>query len=165
VESVYFCISPCRPTLRCVLNFRIADMQGGSIELGANLWRGWGNRRRCYRHLHRFYRNQRPAAVADHNDLRSAISMARCPAPLALRPGLIGEANGFHSIFPATAGSQPDANGSAAQVGGGIDYRLSDRFAFRVLDAAWPRTQLSNSTDNVENNLRLGAGVVLCFAH
>jgi hypothetical protein len=50
--------------------------------------------------------------------------------------GLVGEANGFRSIFPATAGSQPDANGFAAQFDGGVDYRLSDRFAMRVLDAA-----------------------------
>ena len=64
-----------------------------------------------------------------------------------------------------TAGLQTSANSFAAQVGGGIDYRLANRFAIRVLDAAWSRTQLPNSTDNVQNNLRLGAGVVLRFAH
>ena len=75
--------------------------------------------------------------------------------------GLIGEANGFRSIVPATAGSQPDANGFAAQVGGGVDLRLTDHLASRALDVAWSRTQLPNSTDNVQNALRLGAGFVL----
>jgi hypothetical protein len=79
--------------------------------------------------------------------------------------GLIGEANGFSGIFPTTTGSQPEANGLAAQVGGGVDYRLSDRFAIRILDAGWSRSQLPNSTDNVQNTLRLGAGIVLRFAH
>jgi opacity protein-like surface antigen len=140
-------------------------MQGGSIELGANLYRGW-------------------AIAADVTGTHTG-SIGSSSLPLSLitttfgpryrwHPdrrvslyvqGLVGEANGFRSIFPATAGSQPDANGFAAQVGGGVDYRLSDRFAMRVLDAGWARTQLPNSSDNVQNTLRLGAGIVLRFAH
>jgi len=77
--------------------------------------------------------------------------------------GLIGEANGLRSLFPTTMGSQPDANGFAAQVGGGLDYRLSDRFAIRALRAAWFQTQLPNGTNNVQNDLRLGAGVLVRF--
>jgi hypothetical protein len=140
-------------------------LQGGSIELGANIWRGWG-------------------IAADVTGTHTG-SIGSSGLPLSLVTttfgpryrwhadrrvsfygrGLIGEANGFQSIFPATGGSQPDANGLAAQVGGGVDYRLSDRFAMRVLDAGWSRTQLPNSTDNVQNTLRLGAGIVLRFAH
>jgi hypothetical protein len=136
-------------------------MQGGSIELGANVWRGWG-------------------IAADVTGVHAG-SIGTSGVPLSLvkttfgpryrwhadrrlslyGQGLIGEANGFRSIFPTTAGLQTSANGFAAQVGGGIDYRLANRFALRVLDAAWSRTQLPNSTDNVQNNLRLGAGVVL----
>jgi hypothetical protein len=139
-------------------------LQGGSIELGANVWKGWG--------------------IAADITGSHAGSIGASGVPLSLvtatfgpryrwhadrrlslyGQGLIGEANGFRSIFPANTGSQPDANGFAAQVGGGIDYRLSNRFAIRALDAAWSRTQLPNSTDNVQNNLRLGAGVVLRFA-
>jgi opacity protein-like surface antigen len=140
-------------------------MQGGSLELGANVWRGWG-------------------IAADITGVHTG-SIGTNGLPLSLvtitfgpryrwhpnrrlsmyGQGLIGEANGFRSIFPATAGSQSDANGFAAQVGGGADYRLSDHFAIRVLDAGWSRTQLPNSTDNVQNTLRLGAGIVLSFAH
>jgi hypothetical protein len=140
-------------------------MQGGSIELGANVWHGWG--------------------IAADITGAHASSIGTSGVPLSLvtatfgpryrwhadrrlslfGEGLIGEANGFRSIFPTPAGSQPEANGFAAQIGGGIDYKLSDRFAIRVLDAAWSRTQLPNSTDNVQNTLRLGAGFVLRFAH
>lgn len=140
-------------------------LQGGSIELGANVWRGWG-------------------VVADVTGTHTG-SIGSSGLPLSLVTttfgpryrwhadrrvsvyvqGILGEANGFRSIFPATAGSQPDANGFAVQVGGGVDYKLSDRFAVRVLDAGWVRTQLPNSTDNVQNTLRLGAGIVLRFAH
>jgi hypothetical protein len=140
-------------------------LQGGSIELGASVWRGWG-------------------IAADVTGTHAG-SIGTSGLPLSLvtttfgpryrwhadrrvslyGQALIGEANGFRSIFPATAGSQPDANGLAAQVGGGVDYRISDRFAMRVLDAGWERTQLPNSSDNVQNTLRLGAGIVLRFAH
>jgi hypothetical protein len=140
-------------------------MQGGSIELGANVWRGWG-------------------IAADLTGVHTG-SIGTSGLPLSLvtitfgpryrwhpdqrlslyGQGLIGEANGFGGIFPTTTGSQPEANGLAAQVGGGIDYRLSDRLAIRMLDAGWSRTQLPNSTDNVQNTLRLGAGIALRFGH
>ena len=138
-------------------------MQGGSIELGANVWRGWG-------------------IAADVTGVHAG-SIGTSGVPLSLvtatfgpryrwhadrrfslyGQGLIGEGNGFSSLFPAKAGQQGEANGFASQVGGGVDYRLSDRFAIRVLDAAWSRTQLPNSTDNVQNTRRFGAGIVLRF--
>jgi opacity protein-like surface antigen len=139
-------------------------MQGGSIELGANVWRGWG------------------IAADVTGTYASSIGSSGVPLSLVTTTfgpryrwhadrrlslygqGLIGEANGFRSIFPTATGSQSAANSFATQVGGGIDFKLSDRFAVRVLDAAWSRTQLPNSTDNVQNTLRLGAGVVLRFA-
>jgi hypothetical protein len=139
-------------------------MQGGSVELGANVWQGLG-------------------IAADITGMHtSSIGVGGVPLSLVtvtLGPryrwhadhrlsiygeGLIGEADGFRSLFPASAGQQQQANGFASQVGGGIDYRLSGRFALRALDAAWFRTQLPNSTDNVQNTLRLGAWIVLRFA-
>jgi hypothetical protein len=124
-----------------------------------------GHRRRRDRHAHRVDRKQRPAPVAGDNDVRAALPLAPDRRVSLYVQGPIAEANGFRSIIPATAGSQPDANGFAAQIGGGVDYRLSGRFAIRVLDAGWTRTQLPNSTDNVQNTLRLGTGIVLRFAH
>jgi hypothetical protein len=140
-------------------------MQGGSIELGANIGRGWG--------------------VAANVTGTHAGSIGASGLPLSqvattfgprfrwhadhrlslYGEGLVGEANGFRSIFPTDRGSQPDANSLATQVGGGMDYKVSGRFAIRAFDVAWSRTQLPNSTDNVQNNLFLGAGVVQRFAH
>jgi hypothetical protein len=136
-------------------------LQGGSIELGADVWRGWG-------------------IAADVTGMHTG-SIGSSGLPLSLETttfgpryrwhggrrlslygqGLLGEANGFHSTFPTPSGSRPDANGLALQVGGGTDFSLSDRFAIRMLDAEWSRTQLPNDTNNVQNDLRLGAGVVL----
>jgi hypothetical protein len=140
-------------------------LQGGSIELGANVWHGLG--------------------IAANVTGSHAASIGVSGIPLSLvtatfgpryrwhsshkisiyGEGLVGEANGFGSIFPAPGGSQSDANGLALQLGGGVDLRLSDRFALRMIDAGWLRTQPPNSTDNVQNTLRLGAGFVLRFGH
>jgi hypothetical protein len=140
-------------------------MQGGSIELGANIWRGLGTAADITgAHAGSIGTSGPPLSLVTitfgpryrwHPDRRLSL----------YGQGLIGEANGFRSIFPTTTGSQAEANGFAAQVGGGVDYRLSDRFAIRMLDAGWLRTQLPNGTDNVQNTLRLGAGIVLRFAH
>ncbi len=76
---------------------------------------------------------------------------------------LAGEANGFNSTFPDSAGAITNASGLALKVGGGVNYTLSHRFAVRAIEAEWVRTQLPNSNSNVENNLLLGAGVVYRF--
>ena len=140
-------------------------MQGGSIELGANVWRGWGIAADLTGvHTGSIGSSSLPLSLVTitfgpryrwHSDRRLSL----------FGQGIIGEANGFGSIFPATTGLQPDANGFAAQLSGVVDYKLSDRFAIRVLDAGWSRTQLPNSTSKVQNALRLGAGMVLRFAH
>jgi hypothetical protein len=140
-------------------------MQGGSIELGANVWRGLG--------ITADVTGTYTSSIGSSNLPLSLVTTTFGPRYLwhadrrvsLYVQGLVGEANGFRSIFPATAGSQPDANGFAAQVGGGVDYRLSDRFAMRILDAGWVRTQLPNSSDNVQNTLRFSAGIVLRVAH
>jgi predicted porin len=139
--------------------------QGGSVELGVDLFRGWG--------VAADVTGAHAGSIGSSGLPLSQVTATFGPryrwhatSRLSLYgEGLVGEANGFRSIFPTIGGSQPDANGLATQVGGGLDYRLSNRLAIRVLDAAWSHTQLPNSTDNVQNNLRLGAGVVLRFAH
>lgn len=139
-------------------------MQGGSIELGANVWRGLGIAASITgTHANSIGASGVPLSLVTatfgpryrwHADHRISI----------YGEGLIGEANGFRSLFPAKAGQQTQANSFASQAGGGIDYRLSDHLSVRALNAAWVRTQLPNSTDNVQNTLRLSAGIVLRFA-
>lgn len=84
---------------------------------------------------------------------------------------LVGEAHGFHSLFaygsgpvasPAN-GTTTSANSLAVQAGGGIDLRLTRRFAIRVIQADYLRTQLPNGGTNLQNNLRLAAGIDLRF--
>ena len=74
---------------------------------------------------------------------------------------LVGEANGFHSVFPGASGSVDSTNSLALLVGGGVNWAMSRRIALRALDADWLRTEFPNGSSNVQNNLRIGAGVVL----
>ena len=74
--------------------------------------------------------------------------------------GLIGQAWGFNSYFPTESGVQTDYISFALQVGGGVDIGLSRHFAVRVFQADWLRTQFPNANTNVQNNLRLAAGIV-----
>jgi hypothetical protein len=76
---------------------------------------------------------------------------------------LIGIANGVDSVFPDPSGAQSDASSFALQIGGGADLDLSPHFAVRLFHADWLRTQLPNGTTNIQNNLRLGAGIVFRF--
>jgi len=75
--------------------------------------------------------------------------------------GLIGESHGYDSVFPSPNGAMKDYNTFALQVGGGIDLRVGRRLAVRPLQADWIRTEFPNGTTNVQNSLRLGAGLVL----
>lgn len=76
---------------------------------------------------------------------------------------LVGEANGFNSVFPNANGAISSANGLALKVGGGVNYSLSRHFAVRVMEADWLRTQLPNSTTGIQNSLQLGTGLILRF--
>lgn len=136
-------------------------MQGGSLEFGADAWRGFG--------------------IAANVSGFHAASIGGSGVPISLitatfgpryrwrgrrrfsvyGEALLGEANGFYSLFPTPFGSRGEANSLALHVGGGMDYKLTQRISARLLDAAWLRTELPNATDNVQNDLCLGAGLVL----
>jgi hypothetical protein len=77
--------------------------------------------------------------------------------------GLVGEAWGMNSIFPNQSGANTVANSMAVEAGGGLNVALSPHLALRAFQANWLRTQLPNSTNNVESNLRLGAGFAFRF--
>jgi hypothetical protein len=140
-------------------------MQGGSIELGTNTWRGLGIAANISgTHTNAIGATTIPLSLVTatfgpryrwHADHRISI----------YGEGLIGEANGFRSLFPTIRGAQTSANGLATQAGGGLDYRLSQRFSIRLAEAAWQHTQLPNGTNNTQNDLRLGAGLIINFAH
>jgi hypothetical protein len=140
-------------------------LQGGSIELGTNTWKGLG-------------------AVANISGLHaSSIGSSGIPLNLVMVTfggryrwhadhkvsvfveGLGGEADGFKSLFPSLTGAQTSANGFAIQTGGAIDYALSPRFAIRPLEASWVRMTLPNATVSVQDDFRVGAGLVVKFGH
>lgn len=75
--------------------------------------------------------------------------------------GLLGESHAWNSVFPQTGGAVSSANSFALQVGGGLDLKVGRHLAVRPIQADWVRTQFPNATTGVQNNLRLGAGVVL----
>lgn len=140
-------------------------MQGGSIELGADVWKGLG-----------FGLNISGSHAGFIGSSNVPLSLQTITVGPRYRwhsghkvslygEAMIGTANGFNSLFPTQFGSDRSANSSALQVGGGVDYRLSHHFSARLLDAAWLRTQLPNSTNNVQNTLGLGSGIVLRFGH
>jgi hypothetical protein len=136
-------------------------LQGGSIQIHGRFYRGWG-----------VVADIAGAHAASINSSGVGLDMVTAtfgprytwsPAHRKLElfgQGLAGEAWGFNSVFPNAAGATPDANSLAVEAGGGMNFRLSPRLALRAFEANYLRTQMPNSTNNLQNNLRLGAGIV-----
>jgi hypothetical protein len=139
-------------------------MQGGSIQIQARLWRGLG--------VMADVAGLHTAAVNDSGaglDLITATFGPRYTWSPRHRKivffghVLAGEAHGMNSIFPSTTGFNSSGNSLALQIGGGINLPITRHFSLRAFDANWLRTQLPNATTNVQNNSRLGAGVLYRF--
>ena len=67
-----------------------------------------------------------------------------------------------HSSGTLVAGANPGA-AFAANLGGGLDLSASRRFSIRLIEADYLVTTFNNGANNHQNNLRIGAGVVLHF--
>lgn len=142
---------------------------GGTIELSAQLYRGLG--------LAANVAGTQTSNAAGSGIGLSLVTATFGPRYTFYRPmsagrrrslgifgqGLLGQAWGFNSYFPTTSGGITSDNSLALQVGGGVDLGLTHRLGARVIQADWLRTQLPNGTTNVQNTLRLGAGIVLRF--
>ena len=76
---------------------------------------------------------------------------------------LIGGAHGSDSYFPEGLNSSTTASSFELQAGGGIDYLLSDHFSIRIANVQYLKTQLPNGTNNEQNELMAGAGIVYRF--
>jgi hypothetical protein len=66
-----------------------------------------------------------------------------------------------NGAFPAPSITVNKANSLAMQLGGGVNVSLSHRLSLRAIEADWLRTQISDNTTNVQNSLRIGAGIVI----
>lgn len=137
-------------------------LKGGSIELGATAWRGLG------------------IAAKVTGLTTDSLSSKGVPLSLVLTTfgpryrfthaklslygeGLIGEVNGFNSIFAGATGAMDSTNAFALQIGGGFDYALTRHFSYRAVESFWTRTQFPNGTTNVQNHLQLGTGAAFRF--
>jgi outer membrane immunogenic protein len=76
---------------------------------------------------------------------------------------LFGFAHGSGSAFPQGNNLVDSANSFALDVGGGADYILQNRFALRVLQLDYLRTDLPNGNTDWQNSLRISAGVTIRF--
>ena len=138
--------------------------QGGALDLSAQFYHGWG--------IAMNVAGERASNINNSNVNLTMVATTFGPRYTWSLPsrkltvfgqGLIGEAFGSDSIFPTPRGAQTDTTSFALQVGGGVDLRLSKHLAVRLLQADWLRTQFPNASTNVQNNLRLGAGIVFRF--
>jgi outer membrane immunogenic protein len=76
--------------------------------------------------------------------------------PLPFAQVLVGAAHAGGGV-----GGIGDASyGFATRMGGGIDVRLNSRFAVRVLQIDYDLTRIANATNDHQNNLLVGAGIV-----
>ncbi len=72
-----------------------------------------------------------------------------------------GQAFGSNSSFPVSGGSTPSQNAEVMKAGGGLNVWLSPRIAVRAFEADWMATHFNNSTNGLQNNMSLGAGIVI----
>lgn len=135
--------------------------QGGDLDLSATVSRSFGLAANV-------------AGTQAHNISRNGIGLDTFTATFGpnytwSRPsgkmsvfgqGLVGISHSWNSLFPNTTSSSTSADSFALQVGGGVDLRLSRHLAVRPIQADWVRTHFPNATTNVQNNFRLGAGLV-----
>ena len=148
-------------------NFWLA---GGGFEVGENLWHGLG--------FAVSGSGSHSSSIGPQSIPLSLMSIGVGPRYRFSMPGhlspkgkassifgefLVGGAKGFNSYFPNPAGPTKSAHSLELQAGGGIDIGLSRLIAIRPVEASWVRMQLPNGTTNVQNDLRLSAGIVFRF--
>ena len=76
--------------------------------------------------------------------------------------GLIGGGRASATIYTGSGGLGSNS-AFVALVGGGIDLRLSHRVAIRAFQADYVFSKFLNGSNNRQNNLRIGAGIVFRF--
>jgi outer membrane immunogenic protein len=69
-----------------------------------------------------------------------------------------------HSSGSLVQGANPGAANAgaafAANIGGGLDLRAGSQFAIRLIEADYMPTTIDNGSNNHQNNIRIGAGIV-----
>jgi outer membrane protein OmpA-like peptidoglycan-associated protein len=73
--------------------------------------------------------------------------------------GLFGISHGFDGLYPSGNSLKSSANSFAIQTGGGLNYYFTRHWGVRLIEADYVRTAFPNAADDVQNDLRLAAGV------
>ena len=76
---------------------------------------------------------------------------------------LLGGVQGFDASFPSHTVLIPYPDAFAFAVGGGLNVNVSTRIAIRTGQADYFQTHLPNDSNNLQNHLRVSAGIVFRF--
>jgi len=76
---------------------------------------------------------------------------------------LVGGAHASGSLAPGNSGLPGASNTFGMTAGGGWDIGLSRHLSLRAFEAAYYLTRFENGTNDHQNNLRLGAGLMIRF--
>jgi hypothetical protein len=139
-------------------------MQGGCVQIHGQFWRGLG----IVADIAGLHSSNASGSGVGLDMVTATFVPRYTWSPEHHRYGffgqvLIGEANGLNSVFPAPTGAIDSDHGLALYVGGGANVHLTRHLSVRALEVDWLRTQLPNSTNNAQNNLRLGSGLIFRF--
>ncbi len=63
----------------------------------------------------------------------------------------------------STSAAADKVSAFAFSAGGGLNVRLTRRFGLNLMDAGWFHSQLPNATNNRQNDLSIGSGVMIRF--
>jgi outer membrane immunogenic protein len=73
---------------------------------------------------------------------------------------LFGGSLGSGTLYGPNATTSGTASGFSMSAGGGMDFKVSPHVSIRLFQVDYLMTQLPNAVNNVQNNLRVTAGVV-----
>jgi hypothetical protein len=155
------------PLVANVVNGNRFSMQGGSAQLHSQFWHGLG----VVADLSELHSAHMSGSGAGLDMLTAAFGPRYTWSPAhrhysVFGQVLAGEANGMNSVFPTSAGLVDNAHSLALYIGGGVNLNLSHlnrHLTLRAFEADWLHTQMPNATTGVQNNLRLGAGLIFQF--
>ena len=139
-------------------------MQGGSVQLHGRFYRGLG----VVADIAGMHTGNINSSGVSLDMVTATFGPRYTWSPAHARYALFGQALagdefGFNSVFPGVGGATASSYNLAVKAGGGLNIALSPRLALRAIEADWLRTKLPNATTNVQNNVGLGAGVVMRF--
>jgi len=76
---------------------------------------------------------------------------------------LLGGVHASGSLAPGSSGLPGSANAFGMIAGGGLDISLTRHIALRAFEADYYLTRFDNGVNDHQNNLRLGAGLMIRF--